>query len=123
MQIGINSDKNIPMHAKLSNLIESNLHHTLDRFTSQLTRVEVHLTDEDGEKSGARDKRCVLQARPRHHQSLTVTNDSADVQTAVSGAASKMLRHLETTFDRLADKNRRETTRILPDDALPLPAE
>ena len=123
MQIGINSDKNITMHAKLSGLIEANLHHTLDRFKSQLTRVEVHLTDENGDKSGAQDKRCVLQAHPRHHQSLTVTNDSSDLETAVSGAAGKMLRLLETTFGRLADKRRGETPRIVPDGALPLPAE
>src|ERR1700733_1934472 len=123
MQIGINSDKNITMHPKLSSLIETTLHHTLDRFTPQLTRVEVHLTDEDGVKSGARDKRCVLEARPKHHQSLTVTNDSKDVQTAVSGAADKMLRHLENTFGRLLDKHRGETPRIVPDGVLPLPSE
>jgi len=119
MQIGINSDKNIPMHAKLSGLIEANLHHTLDRFKSHLTRIEVHLTDENGDKTGIPDKRCVLEARPKHHQSLTVTNDSADVETAVSGAAGKMQRLLETTFGRLADKHRGETTRIVPDGALP----
>jgi len=122
MQIGINSDKNIPMHAKLSGLIEANLHHTLDRFKSHLTRIEVHLTDENGDKSGGagiQDKRCVLEARPKHHQSLTVTNDSSDVETAVSGAAGKMQRLLETTFGRLTDKHRGETTRIIPDGALP----
>jgi hypothetical protein len=123
MQIGINSDKHIPMHARLSGLIEANLLHTLNRFTSQLTRVEVHLTDENGEKSGARDKRCVLEARPRHYRALTVTNDAAEVQTAVSGAAGKMLRLLDTTFGRLADKHRGETPRIVPDGVLPLPAE
>lgn len=126
MQIGINSDKNITMHAKLANLIETTLQHTLDRFTAQITRIEVHLTDENGSKSasaGILDKRCVLEARPKHHQSLTVTNDSADVQTAVSGAASKMLRLLETTFGRLSDKHRGETPRILPDGIDPLPAD
>jgi len=111
MQIGINSDKNIPMHAKLSALIESHLHHALDRFDSQLTRLEVHLTDESGARSGAQDKRCVLEARPKHHQSLIVTNDSSDLETAVSGAAGKMQRLLETTFGRVSDKHRGETPR------------
>jgi hypothetical protein len=122
MQIVINSDKNILMHAKLSGLIEANLHRTLDRFDAHLTRIEVHLTDENGEKSGTRDKRCILEARPKNRPSLTVTNDAADVQIAVSGAAGKMLRLLETTFGRLADKHRGETSKTVPDDVLPLPA-
>jgi|SRR5580693_8982473 hypothetical protein len=113
MQIGINSDKNILMHAKLSGLIEANLNNTFDRFKSQITRIEIHLTDENGDKSGPRDKRCVLEARPKGYRSLTVTNDAGDVETAVSGAAGKMVRLLETTFGRLADKHRSDTPKIV----------
>jgi ribosome-associated translation inhibitor RaiA len=111
MQIQISSDKNIAMHEKLSTLIESDLHRLLDRFDDQLTRIEVHVSDENGDKSGPADKRCLLEARPKRHQSLTVTNSSSDIQTAVSGAASKMQRLLETTFGRIEDKNRSLTTR------------
>jgi len=104
MQILINSDKKISMHAALSTSIEDEIHRLLDRFDSHLTRIEVFLTDENADKSGPRDKRCVLEARPSNHQSLTVTDESADIQTAVSGAAKKMQRLLETTFGRIADK-------------------
>jgi len=121
MQIQINSDKNIPMHAKLSGLIEAELHRVLGRFEDQLTRIEIYLTDENGNKSGMQDKRCVLEARPRHYPSLTVTNESADVQTSVSGAAGKMQRLMETTFGRLHDKHRNDTPRIVPDEVTPLP--
>jgi hypothetical protein len=111
MQIQINSDNHISVHALLSNSIEAELHRVLQRFEGQLTRIEVHLSDENGEKSGPQDKRCLLEARPRHYPSVTVTNDSADIQTAVSGAAGKMLRLLQTTFGRLSDKHRGETPR------------
>jgi ribosomal subunit interface protein len=111
MQIQISSDKNISMHKKLSNLIESDLHRILSRFKDQLTRVEVHLTDENGDKAGAQDKRCVLEVRHRHHQALTVTNDSSDVPSAVTGAASKMQRLLINTFGRIQDKHRALTAR------------
>jgi ribosome-associated translation inhibitor RaiA len=129
MQIQINSDKHISMHAKLSGLIEAELRRILNRFEDQLTRIEVHLSDENGGKSGAQDKRCILEARPRHYPSVTVTNESSDVQTAVLGAAAKMQRLLETTFGRLHDKHRNDTPRIVPDDLaadglapLPMPA-
>jgi len=107
MQIQINSDKNIVVDTKLTGLIEADLHRLLDRFESHLTRIEVHLSDENSDKPGLRDKRCLLEARPKNRPPLTVTNESADVQAAVSGAAGKMQRLLETTFGRLADKERR----------------
>jgi len=111
MQIQISSDKNISMHSKLSNLIESDLHRILNRFKDEITRVEVHLSDENGDKSGAQDKRCRLEVRPKRHQSLAVTNDSSDIPTSVTGAASKMQRLLISTFGRIEDKNRALTTR------------
>jgi ribosome-associated translation inhibitor RaiA len=122
MQIQINSSNNITMHAKLSGLIEAELHRILGRFEEQLTRIEVHLSDENSEKSGPQDKRCTLEARPRHYPAVTVTNDAADIAAAVSGAAAKMQRLLETTFGRLHDKNRNETARIVPDDFIPVPS-
>jgi hypothetical protein len=104
MQILINTDKNIPMHAALSTWIEAELHRFLDRFDSHLTRIEVFLTDENPDKSDPHDKRCVLESWPKNHRSLTVTDDSADVRTAVSGAAKKLQRLLETTFERIGYK-------------------
>ena len=104
MQILINSDKNIQMHEALSTSIEAEIHRLLDRFDNHLTRVEVFLTDENAGKSGPLDKKCSLEARPKNHQTLTVTDLSSDVQTAVSGATKKMQRLLETTFGRIADK-------------------
>ena len=121
MQIQINSDKNIPMHAKLSGLIETEIHRILGRFEEQLTRIEVHLSDENGDKAGAQDKRCALEARPRHYTIVTVANQAADVQAAVSGAANKMQRLLEATFGRLHDKHRNDTPRIVPDEVTQLP--
>ena len=34
----------------------------LSRFSQQITRVGVHLSDEDGNKDGLSDKRCMLEA-------------------------------------------------------------
>jgi ribosome-associated translation inhibitor RaiA len=104
MQILINTDKNIPMHAALSTWIEAELHRLLDRFDSYLTRIDVFLADENATKSGPQDKRCTLEVWPKHHQSLTITDNAADVQTAVSGAAKKMQQLLETTFERIGYK-------------------
>jgi ribosome-associated translation inhibitor RaiA len=123
MQIQINSGNTVPMHARLSGLIEANIHRILNRFETQLTRVEVHLNDENGDKSGPQAKRCTLEVRPRHYPSLTVTNDAPDIETSVSGAAAKMQRLLETTFGRLHDQHKRQSPRLAGDFATPLLAE
>src|SRR5580698_10086445 len=107
MQVQINSDNTISMHNKLSDSIGAYILNVLNRFDPYLTRVEVHLTGENVNKSGPKDKRCVLEARAKRHQSLIVTNKSTDIEDAFSGAAAKMHRHLESTYGRLADKRRR----------------
>jgi len=108
MQVQINSDNNISMHGRLSDSIGAYINNLLQRFDPYLTRVEVHLTGENVKKTGPQDKRCVLEARAKRHQSLVVTNKSTDIEAAFSGAATKMHRHLENTYGRLADKRRRK---------------
>jgi ribosome-associated translation inhibitor RaiA len=108
MQVQINSDNNISMHNRLSDSIGAYINNLLQRFDPYLTRVEVHLTGENVRKPGPKDKRCVLEARAKRHQSLIVTNKSTDIEDAFSGAAAKMHRQLETTYGRLADKRRRK---------------
>lgn len=102
MQIQINSDNHIAIHAKLSNFVETELHRVLHRFDRQLTRVEVHLSDGSGAKSGPQDKCCKLEARPRGLQPLVVTGVASNTQQSISGAAEKMKRQLDATFGRLA---------------------
>lgn len=104
MQIQINSDKNVIVHNKLSLFVETELHRTLDRFGNQLTRIEVHLSDENASKNGVRDKRCKLEARVRGLQPMVVTGIASNTQRSISGAAEKMRRQLQATFGRLADR-------------------
>src|SRR5690606_19708670 len=57
MQVLINSNNSIRMSEALQQRCAATVEGALQRFSEQLTRVEVHLTDENGEKSGAQDKR------------------------------------------------------------------
>ena len=104
MQIQINCDKNIALHTRLSNFVETELHRALDRFDTHLTRIEVHLSDETASNTGPQEKRCKLEVRPRDHQSLIVTGTAADLQQSISGATEKMKRLLDATFGRIAAK-------------------
>jgi ribosome-associated translation inhibitor RaiA len=110
MQVQINSDSTISMHTKLSDSIADYILNVLRRFEPNLTRVEVHLTGEANKNgtNGPRNKRCLLEARPRHHQILTASTESTDIDTAFAGAAAKLHRLLESTYGRLGDKRRRK---------------
>ncbi len=63
MQIQINTDENINGGQELSSQISAEIYARLERFSSHITRIEVHLSDEDGDKSGGSDKRCLIEAR------------------------------------------------------------
>ena len=101
MLIQINTDKNIEGGEALSMQVEASIEATLGRFREQLTRIEVHLSDENGQKSGSEDKKCVMEARPAGMQPLAVTHKAGSVDLAIDGAADKLERLLDSTFRRL----------------------
>lgn len=108
MHIQINTDHNIDGHEGLATQVKSVVADALSRFSDRITRVEVHLSDQNSDKSGQVDKRCVMEARIEGRQPTAVTNDAANVADAVHGAADKMKRSLASTLDRLADVRRKQ---------------
>ena len=101
MQILVDTDHNVEGSEQFSHHVETEVRNALHRYADQITRVEVHLSDENGAKSGSKDKRCLMEARPAGHQPLTVSNDAATLQAAFDGAAKKMTHLLESTLGRL----------------------
>ena len=65
MQVLVNSNHSISVTADLEERIKATVETELDRFDDHLTRVEVHLNDENSNKSGPHDKRCQMEARVR----------------------------------------------------------
>ena len=51
MQIQINTDDNVVGGDGLSDRISAEIHTCLDRFSQHITRIEVHLSDENSHKS------------------------------------------------------------------------
>lgn len=101
MTIQINSDNNITGTEELSNFVESTVAETLKRFDKQITRVEVHLNDENSHKSGNNDKRCILEARLEGMQPIAVTAHGDTIQEALKSALGKLKSILDTTLGKL----------------------
>ena len=104
MQVQVNSDHNIEGSAGLQNWVASVVEDRLDRFDELLTRVEVHLNDENAGKSGAQDKRCQMEARIKGHQPLSVTHKAESLEQAVDGAADKLHRAISNLSGKLEKK-------------------
>jgi ribosome-associated translation inhibitor RaiA len=106
MQIQINSDHNLHGGESLANSVRATVEDALSRFSTHITRVEVHLGDENAAKSGSADKRCMMEARLEGLAPVAVTEHAATVGQAIDGAAERLVRRLEHTLGRLHDLRR-----------------
>ena len=108
MQIQINSDHNIQADERLAEYVRTTLQNKLNRFADHVTRIEVHLSDENGNtKHAGKDKRCMLEARPEGKAPVAITEFAETLGQAVSGAAEKMQRKLSSELGKMRDKNTR----------------
>jgi hypothetical protein len=102
MHIQVNTDKNISGHEALAQSVEETLNRVLARFAGQITRLEVHLSDENStSKSGVIDKRCLLEARLAGREPTSVSDMALTIEEAVKGAADKMVSLLESELGKL----------------------
>ncbi|MGH8418288.1 MAG: HPF/RaiA family ribosome-associated protein [Pseudomonas sp.] len=104
MQIQVNSDNHIESSIRLEEWVRTTVESTLDRYEEDLTRIEVHIRDENGDKPGPHDIRCQMEARPKGHQPISVTHKAESLDQAVEGAAVKLDHALEHLFGKLRSK-------------------
>ena len=103
MQIQINTDNNIAGHEAMAKSVKEILEHVLVHFVGQITRLEVHLSDENSSsKSGTMDKRCLLEARLAGLEPKSVSDMALTVEQAANSAAHKMVSLLESELGKLA---------------------
>ena len=82
---------------------EAAVERTLGHLGEHITRVEVHLSDENGKKGGSHDKRCMMEARLEGRQPIAVTHEAQTIDQAIDGAADKLKSSLDHTLGRLSD--------------------
>jgi ribosome-associated translation inhibitor RaiA len=111
MQIQVNTSNGIDNKEALERWADTEIQQQLQRFADDVTRVEVHLSDENHEKAGERDKCCVMEARLAHHQPLAVKQHASSMDEAFRGASDKLKRLLDSTLGRLHNHRDRESIR------------
>ena len=108
MQVQINTGKHVEAE---TDLMEDELLDGLSRYDDQLVRVDVHLSDQNAEKSGADDLRCTIEARLAGLKPVAVTHSAGSVNEAYTGAIQKMSKLLDTTLAKIAARRGRDSIR------------
>jgi ribosomal subunit interface protein len=112
MQININTDKTIERHKGLDDHVETVVNAAIGRFGEHITRVEVHLSDDNSQKSADGGNRCLLEARVTGYQPIAVSDHALNLHAAISGAADKLKRALDSALGRLHDKQLHRTPTV-----------
>ncbi len=105
MNIQVNTDHNIKGSAELNAYVTNSLSESFARFKVAITRIEVHLSDENAGKTAGNDKRCLLEARVSNHQPIVVSHHAETIHQAIDRASEKLLRALDTMVGKLTDRS------------------
>ena len=101
MTIHLNTDKNLTIHQEYEEKIQTQITEALSRFTDLISRLVVHLSDENGSKDGLEDKRCLIEAKITGKEPIAVTNFGNNYDLAIAGALTKLKSKLETIAGKL----------------------
>jgi len=101
MKIQLNTDKTINGDERHDEHFTSLITEELKRFQSHVTRIEVHISDENGSKNGVGDMRCLLEARIEGREPIAVSCQSDSVELALFGALDKLKASLKTILGRI----------------------
>jgi hypothetical protein len=100
MKIQTHTDHNIEGSGRLNRYAGEVVENTLGHLAERITRVEIHLSDENSEKGGNHDKRCTMEARLKGRPPMAVRHAAETIDQAVRGAVDKLKRSLDHTLGR-----------------------
>jgi ribosome-associated translation inhibitor RaiA len=101
MQILVNTDDQTKGSEALTRQVEAVVDGALGRFRERITRVEVHLADDNSrEKFGDNDKRCVMEVRLAGIPPIAVSHTGSSLEQALDGAADTLEKTLKRTLGR-----------------------
>lgn len=100
MIIQINTDKTLSGEKRSSDFFSTQIEEALQRFESHITRIEVHLKDENGNNEGFNNISCLLEARLEGRQPIAITNQANSIDLALTGAIHKIKTAIETIIEK-----------------------
>lgn len=100
MNIQVNTGNHIEGGERFTDYVSGVLAQAFSRFSTQLTHVDVHFSDQNSSKTGTRDKRCLIEVRITGRKSTAVSSDANSIDEALLSATEKMKHSIENTLKR-----------------------
>ena len=104
MKIQFNTDKNIQGTEMLETFVSEKINNALKHFSDRITRIEVHLSDQNADKGGADDIQCKIEARVESLQPVMVVSKSGTKEKALDEAVDKMKATLDSLIGKMKNK-------------------
>ena len=101
MQVQVNHDNHVRIGEEVAERLKRVLESSLSQFADRITRIEMHLGDENAGKHGDSDKRCMLEARMSNLQPIAVTHHAETLQLAIDGALERLDHALSHAIGKL----------------------
>jgi ribosome-associated translation inhibitor RaiA len=108
MEINVNTDNTIDRHQGLDERVREAVESSIGRFGEHVRRVDVHLSNQNGQKHADGDNYCMMEARVSGYEPVVVHAHAENLHLSISGAAGKLKRALDSALGRLNDKKMRE---------------
>jgi ribosome-associated translation inhibitor RaiA len=112
MEINVNTDNTIDRHQGLDERVREVVESNIGRFAEQVRRVDVHLSNQNGQKHEDGDNYCMMEARVSGYEPVVVHAHAENLHLSISGAATKLKRALDSALGRLNDKKMREAVPV-----------
>jgi hypothetical protein len=100
MLIEVRTDGNIQGSEQFSDHVKAVVQAALDRFGDRIRRVDVHLSDAIGNKTGHDDKCCMIEARRDGREPIVVTHQETTMDQAIQGAVHDLKKSVESAFGK-----------------------
>ena len=108
MQIIINSDNQVDLQENQIDQWQTEIAEAHERFQDWITRLEIHLNDENSQtKGGSNDIRCLMEARPASKQPVSIEVRSASVDRAIREATNTLQRRLNDIAEKARTESRK----------------
>ncbi|MEO5645841.1 MAG: HPF/RaiA family ribosome-associated protein [Bacteroidia bacterium] len=103
MIIQINTDNNINLKENEFESFQQQVNDSLGHYTEHISRIEIHLSDENGNKDGNKDKRCMLEARIEGKQPIAVVSYQNTIEESLNDAIDKICASLKTLLGQMKE--------------------
>ena len=104
MKIQFNTDKNIEGTEELETYVSERISSGLKHFVDKITRIEVHLSDQNADKGGRDDIQCKMEARIEGIQPVMVVSKNGSKEKALDDAVGRMKAKLGSIMGKMKNK-------------------